>query len=149
MILELLNLSIQLLRNHATIRDDDILYGSVMRASSSLLNCSEERRERKLWTFISKSVREKDVWVREKKEWNKKKEKAKIDRKKVRQLDWQTARIWRNISVEINWNNLPGVRTLVRSYKSLETIIGTTDTPSSFNESCTSSLATCLHPPSI
>ena len=83
MILELLNLSIQLLRNHATIRDDDILYGSVMRASSSLFNSSEGKREQKLWTFISKSVREKDVWVREKKEWKKKKgesEERQLDR---------------------------------------------------------------------
>ena len=84
----------------------------------------------------------------EKKNGIKEKEKAKRDSKKERWID-RLHVSEKTFLVEINWNNL--VRTQVRSYKSLETIIGTTDTPSSFTESCnpSSSLATCLRPPSI
>ena len=82
--------------------------------------------------------------LEKKKNGRKEKAKAKRDSQTDRQTDC-------TYLVEINWNNLPGVRTQVRSYKSLETIIGTTDTPSSFTESCnpSSSLASFLHPPSI
>ena len=85
--------------------------------------------------------------MREKKEWTKRKGESE-ERQEERETDRQTDC---KSLIEINWNNLPGVRTRVRSYKSLKTIIGTTDTPSHFIESCDSStsLATCLHPPSI
>ena len=63
---------------------------------------------------------------REKNNGRKEKEKAKRDSKKVRQLDGQTDRL--HVSekiylVEINWNNLPGVRTQVRSFKSSAPLI--------------------------
>ena len=57
---------------------------------------------------------------REKNNGRKEKEKAKRDSKIVRQLDGQTDRldVFEKIYlVEISWNNLTGVRILVRSYK--------------------------------